>query len=135
MKKIFCLRQLLRKTSATLRAHAFRKFLTPMLTRSFRDPYLEAAPHFMKKRFMPTSTLTPAYAHLTHTCVLEVPYANAYATLTRSLRPQCFLMVLTQVLPRGLRLPYAAMAPPYARMFCLRQFLRAAYATPTPLHF
>ena len=60
---------------------------------------------------------------------------HAYATLTRSLRPQCFLMVLTQVLPRGLRLPYAAMAPPYARMFCLRQFLRAAYATPTPLHF
>ena len=46
-----------------------------------------------------------------------------------------FLMVLTQVLPRGLRLPYAAMAPPYARMFCLRQFLLAAYATPTPLHF
>ena len=65
----------------------------------------------------------------------KVPYANAYAKLMRSLRPQCFLMVLTQVLPRGLRLPYAAMAPPYARMFCLRQSLRAAYATPTPLHF
>ena len=103
-----------------------------MLTRSFRDPYLEAAPHFMKKRFMLTSTLTPAYAHLTHTCVLEVPYANAYATLTRSLRPQCFFdgpysgasarlapslrrhgatlrahVLLTPILTRGLRHTYA----------------------------
>ena len=35
----FCLRQLLRETSATLRTHAFWKFLTPMLTQRLRDPY------------------------------------------------------------------------------------------------
>ena len=109
--------------------------VTPTLTRSFRDPYLEAGPQLTKKMFLLTVTLTRDFRDLTHTCVLEVPYANAYATLTRSLRPQCFLMVFTQVLPRGLHLPYAAMAPPYASMFCLRQFLRGAYAILTPLHF
>ena len=71
------------------------------------------------------------YAHMR----FDGPYANAYAQLPPPLRPQCFLMVLTQMLPRGLRLPYAATAPPYARMFSLRQLLRAAYAITTPLHF
>ena len=82
-----------------------------------------------------TSTLTQDFRDLTRTCVSEVPYANAYAQLPPPLRPQCFLIVLTQMLPRGLRLPYAATAPPYARMFSLRQLLRAAYAITTPLHF
>ena len=89
----------------------------------------------MKKMILLTSTLTQDFRDLTRTCVSEVPYANAYAQLPPPLRPQRFLMVLTQMLPRGLRLPYAATAPPYVRMFSLRQLLRAAYAITTPLHF
>ena len=98
------------------------------------DEFLSCALIY-EKNILLTSTLTQDFRDLTRTCVSEVPYANAYAQLPPPLRPQCFLMVLTQMLPRGLRLPYAATAPPYARMFSLRQLLRAAYAITTPLHF
>ena len=125
----------LRNPYATL-PHSFRMNLEvfyknrEVLEKGF-DEFLSCASIY-EKRFLLTSTLTRDFRDVTHTCVLEVPYANAYATLTRSLRPQCFFdgpysgasarlapslrrhgatlrahVLLTPILTRGLRQHYA----------------------------
>ena len=90
----------------------------------------------MKTYILLTSTLTRDFRGLTRTCILEVPYANAYAQLPRSLPRSCASFYEKKVF--AYVNSYASLRTPYAHMHfgsSLRQCLRNAYAIPTPAVF